>query len=139
VTASVKPPLVLKKRKLSSLQLRLPNFSLGSIGEQRAQRFLIAAGYQVLGTNVRWKLHEVDIIAFDPKVEELVFCEVKTRTSAEFGDPSLAVSKRKISSLNRVAQVFISRHKLKFDYRIDVLSVLPDGIEHYKNVSLYGN
>jgi putative endonuclease len=135
VTESAKQLPELKKRVLSALQQRQHNFSLGAAGEARAARYLISLGYEVLAENTRYKNSEIDIIAFDTKSQELVFVEVKTRSSAGFGHPSKAVTKAKIFSLQKVARMFCKQYQVAFDYRFDTISVLPNAIEHFKNIT----
>ena len=133
--AWVKQPAELKKRQLSQKQLKQHNTALGQAGEERAVQFLKSQNYRILERNVRVKTHEVDIVAFDTAAQELVFVEVKTRTSALFGDPSLAVTARKMRSMQRVAQVYCKRHAVSTPYRFDVIAVLPQQVEHFKNVT----
>ncbi len=134
-TAWVKQPVELKKRQLSQKQLKQHNTALGQTGEERATQFLKSQNYRILDCNVRVKTHEVDIVAFDTAVEELVFVEVKTRATALFGDPSLAVTARKMRSMQRVAQVYCKKHAVSSPYRFDVIAVLPEQVEHFQNVT----
>ena len=132
-TAWVKQPVELKKRQLSQKQLKQHNTALGQAGEERAIQFLKEQNYTIQDTNVRVRTHEVDIVALDESAGELVFVEVKTRATAFFGDPSSAVTKKKIYSLMKVAQVYCKKHSISLPYRFDVLAVLPKNIEHFKN------
>lgn len=75
------------------------------------------------------------MIALDVKTREIVFVEVKTRSSASFGDPSLAVGRLKLRSLAQAARNWVLKRKLANDYRFDIISVLPDQIEHLENVT----
>lgn len=134
-TAWVKQPAELKKRQLSQKQLKQHNTALGHAGEERAIQFLKSQNYRILDHNVRVKTHEVDVVAFDIVAEELVFVEVKTRTTALFGDPSLAVTARKMRSMQRVAAVYCNKHRISTSYRFDVIAVLPEHVEHFKNVT----
>jgi putative endonuclease len=58
----------------------------GNIGEDFTARYLENRGYKVLDRNWRIKEGELDIVLLSPE-KEIVFVEVKTRTSASFGDP----------------------------------------------------
>ena len=58
---------------------------LGIKGEEAATAFLKDKGYRILERNWRMHRHEIDIVAEDD--EYIVFVEVKTRTSREWGDP----------------------------------------------------
>ena len=58
---------------------------IGQTGELRARRFLEEKGYKVAETNWRYRRAEIDLICWDEGI--LVFVEVRTRTSEEFGRP----------------------------------------------------
>jgi putative endonuclease len=135
VTALVKPPPALKKRLLSANQLKQSNFALGSRGETRAVEFLKHKKYQILDTNVRIRNVEIDIIALDSELDELVFIEVKTRSQPFYGDPSHAVDYFKLKSMQSVAAAFRRERHLDKDYRFDIISILPGEIEHFENVT----
>jgi putative endonuclease len=135
VTESVKKPAKLKRRVLSKLQQNQHNFSLGNSGELQAADFLENKGYQIFDTNVRVGTSEIDIVALDEKHEELVFIEVKTRSNSYYGNPSTAVNRDKIRSMNFVANIYLKRSHLDYDYRFDIVAITPEGIEHYENVT----
>lgn len=92
-------------------------------------------GYQILDTNSAYKWYELDIIALDPQHDEIVFVEVKTRGSTFFGNPSSAVNRHKLRSLNRAARQYLRTTGLRNDYRFDIISVTPEGVEHFENVT----
>ena len=126
-----------KKRVLSVSQQTQQNFKLGAAGEQRAVTYLSNKNYQILERNIRLKNSEVDIIALDTTSNELVFVEVKTRTTAYFGDPSQAVSSKKIRSMQLVAREYMHQRHWVGEFRFDVLAVLPNSIEHFENVTWF--
>ena len=97
---------------------------VGAWGEERAAAFLKAAGYAVLGRNVRPNRHdEIDIVARTGEI--LVFIEVKTRRREEFGRPMMAVDKDKRHALNRAAAAYLRKAKFpNLFYRFDVVEVL---------------
>lgn len=107
----------------------------GKQGESRAARFLVSKGYRVLATNVCFGRHEVDLIALDVAQNELVFVEVKTRSGDAFGDPSQAVTGKKIASMGKVATAYLRETGRTEDYRFDILAVLPGTIHHYQNIT----
>ena len=125
----------LKKRKLTTLQESQHKFSFGQKGEKRACDFLIASGFSIIDTNVRFKKDELDIVAFDHKHHELVFVEVKSRQSAELGHPSLAVGRKKIASMKRVAAAFLRSNPEYTDYRFDVITITTEIVEHFENIT----
>jgi putative endonuclease len=138
VIKSAKPLPELKRRVLTLKQKNQHNFRLGEIGEQKAKAFLMKKGYQILDKNSRFKNFEVDIVALDRKYSEIVFVEVKTRFNLNYGNPSLAVNKKKLSSLNKAALFYLKNNKIKNNYRFDIISVTPNKIEHFENVSWLG-
>jgi putative endonuclease len=95
----------------------------GSTGEDLAARYLRADGLEIVERNWRVPAGEVDIIARRPGL--VVFCEVKTRTTDWWGDPSEAVSPIKQARLRRLAACWLSeRRPGPADIRFDVISVI---------------
>src|SRR6185437_15717765 len=76
--------------------------ALGRKGEDLAHRYLRYAGYRVVARNYRpGQDSEIDIVARDGG--KLVFVEVKTRTSADFGSPDRAIDREKQRHILRAA------------------------------------
>jgi putative endonuclease len=96
--------------------------SLGKKGEELAISKLKALKYRILERNFKCRLGEIDIIARDKST--LVFIEVKTRATKDFGGPAAAVHERKQRQLSKVALVYLTQKKL-FDVpaRFDVVAV----------------
>lgn len=94
----------------------------GKLGEDAAKRFLEQKGFRILETNWRYKRLEVDIIAYDGA--ELVFVEVKTRSSKYFGTPEVFVDKRKEKLLAQAAAAYMEVIGHEWTIRFDVVSVL---------------
>ena len=108
---------------------------LGKRGELIARTFLEAKGFEILETNWRHEKDEIDIIAIEH--DELVVVEVKTRSTAYFGDPSEAVGKAKEEFIIRAAEAYIEIHDLNMDTRFDIISIITNSneekIEHIKD------
>ena len=107
--------------------------SLGAWGEEQAARFLEKQKLKIVARNFMTPVGEVDIIARNRK--ELVFVEVKTRSSDAFGGPFAAVGPRKQRQILRAAQWYLADRKSRLQPRFDVIGVWPDGkggacIEH---------
>lgn len=98
--------------------------NLGKNGEKEAVNFLKKEGYLILETNWRYRKLEVDIIA--SKKDELVIIEVKTRSTDEFGDPELFVSKKKQRNLIKAAHQYITQINFNGETRFDIISILQD-------------
>ncbi len=99
---------------------------IGKTGEEKACRYLKRRGYEILERNYRIRNGELDIVA--QKHDELVFVEVKTRTSCEFGTPAEAVNGYKQQHLLHTARHYIHTHQL-YDKaaRFDVIEVRLEG------------
>jgi putative endonuclease len=103
---------------------------LGKKGEEVALRFLKKKGYRIIERNYVCKMGEMDIVAKEK--DALVFVEVKTRTSTDFGPPQLAVNSTKQRQLSKVALNFLKEKKLgDIKARFDVVAILlsPNGEE----------
>lgn len=95
----------------------------GKRGEAAAIIFLKKRGYSILDTNYRCRSGEIDIVARDK--DTIVFVEVKTRTSIEFGLPEESLSFRKEAHLTKVALTYLAHRHIKgASCRFDVVSVL---------------
>jgi putative endonuclease len=78
---------------------------IGDDAERLVSERLIAAGWQILGRQVRVGRAELDIVAVDPSSPaRLVIVEVRTRASRAFGLPEETVDARKRRRLRRAAQ-----------------------------------
>ena len=112
--------------------------SLGDRGEAQAARFLRRKGYKLLGRHDRRRAGELDLVALDGQV--IVFVEVKTRRSAEFGHPAEAVGPEKQRRLTRAALAWLKRYDLLDQpARFDVIAITwpldakHPTIEHFPN------
>lgn len=96
--------------------------SLGKKGEELAVCQLKELRYKILERNFKCSLGEIDIIARDKNI--LVFVEVKTRATRDFGGPAAAVNERKQRQLSRVALTYLNQKKLfHVPARFDVIAV----------------
>ncbi len=114
--------------------------ALGKKGEEIAEKFLIQKGFKIIEKNFRIRGGEIDIVAADKNT--LVYVEVKTRTSNEFGLPEESVTPRKIKFLIRTVKFYRnSRKDLPMLERIDVISIDLSNphkalVRHIQNVTL---
>jgi len=111
---------------------------LGRRGEELAARHLQAAGLAIIDRNWRCGQGEIDIVALD--ADELVFVEVKTRSSTGFGHPLEAITPTKLARLRRLAAAWCAEHPDDHSLiRIDAIGVIagfgePATIDHLKRV-----
>ncbi len=97
--------------------------TLGDTGEKIARKFLVQQGYKIREINYRVSLGEIDIIAEENS--DLVFIEVKTRSSDGFGSPAEAVTIAKQRQIIKVAEYYLSeKNNFDISLRFDVVSVL---------------
>jgi putative endonuclease len=95
----------------------------GVWGEDKADEFLKAKGYRILGRRVRIGVRdELDLVARQGEV--LVFVEVKTRGSEDFGRPIASVDRRKQHTLSRAAVRYLKKLKAPVSFRFDVVEVV---------------
>lgn len=95
----------------------------GITGENFTATYLIERGYQVLDRNWRIREGELDLVALSPD-KEIVFVEVKTRSSAAYGDPLESISAAKLHRIQRLALAWLATHqRLGWPYRIDVAGI----------------
>ncbi len=95
---------------------------LGEKGEELAVRFLKQKGYKIIKQNYKTRIGEIDIIAMDGNA--LVFIEVKTRESIEYGLPFEAVNSAKKRKIANVALLYLKRFKEEAPpCRFDVVSI----------------
>ena len=95
---------------------------LGKRGEDEAVRYLERKGYKIIERNFMCRQGEIDIIALDKNY--IVFIEIKSRTSTEYGLPSESVTERKIKHMTKAIQYYLYKRNLeKENIRIDVMEV----------------
>jgi len=118
----------------------LYNKNLGQQGEQLVENYLMEKGYKILDRNYQKKTGEIDLIAMNPKNDEIVFIEVKTRKSNTFGNPEEAVDPRKLKKIEKTVLLWLmENNKTELHYRIDIISLELKGkmqITHLENVTL---
>ena len=85
---------------------------LGEKGEELAREFLQNLGYKIIAMNWRERKFEIDLIATDKK--EVVFVEVKTRSTDFFGNPEEAVTIKKQRHLIEGADFYIQENEIVF-------------------------
>jgi len=109
--------------------------SLGERGEEVAARHLAAKGLQILERGFRVRCGEIDLIAREG--EELVFVEVKTRSTTGCGDPLEAVTEAKRRRILRAASLYLQStgawdHPCRFD--LVAVRLGPGGAEEVEHV-----
>lgn len=127
------------------MSTRLSTRSRGQAGEAAAARFLGKQRYKIIARN--WRpgnalRGEVDCIAWDETARTRVLCfiEVKARRNNEQGAPQEAVNASKQRQLSRLANAFISLHKLSdVPCRFDVVEVWLGANDQAERYALHRN
>jgi putative endonuclease len=97
----------------------------GILGEKLAKDFLKKRGYRIWEANYRCPEGEVDLIA--KHKDYLVFIEVRTKKSTDFGTPEESITSAKKERLRAIASHYQQTHdNLPPLWRIDVVAVELD-------------
>ena len=96
--------------------------NFGKQGEQLAKAFLEAADYEILEENWTFGKSEIDLIAY--KDQKIIFVEVKTRRSNNYGDPEDFVLMPKKQQMTRAADEYIHLMSHQGEVRFDIISIL---------------
>ena len=109
---------------------------LGQAGETAAGTFLTGLGYTILRQGYRYRRAEVDLIA-QLGSGLLVFVEVKTRSSAQYGFPEEFVTERKRQLFRLAAEQYQLELDWQGDIRFDILALRQTStgfhIEHFED------
>lgn len=95
---------------------------LGDWGEALAVEHLLYLGYTILNLNWRCQYLEVDIIAKENNT--IVFVEVKTRSSLNYGDPLLEISDKKYQRILNAAEQYMELLDDDFNLRFDIITII---------------
>lgn len=108
----------------------------GLRGEDLAAQYLQEQGLVVLSKNWRCREGELDLVATDRR--KLIVCEVKTRTSTNYGHPAEAVTAEKANRIRRLSRHWRTAHNVRWcQERFDIIAITwPPGdlprLQHFK-------
>jgi putative endonuclease len=115
--------------------LRKSRTKIGQLGEELAREYLKNKRLNIIDTNFRCSLGEIDIVA--RKSKAFRFVEVKYRRSTEYGLPQDSVVKRKQQRIRNAAIIWLKNRHLPIDSEIhfDVLAITEQrGKTEYKYI-----
>ncbi|MDO4541677.1 MAG: YraN family protein [Bacillota bacterium] len=108
---------------------------LGRRGEDEVCRRLKKQGFRLLAQNYTIRGGEIDLIM--TKDEKIIFVEVKTRSSREYGDALESITYRKKQSLVRAAEIFLQERSLSHcDVAFWAAAVYTDTQEKIEKVEI---
>lgn len=122
---------------MPGVRRRSPAQAAGDAAEALVAARLAAAGWRVLGRNVRAGRFELDIVAVDPgPPAALVVVEVRWRARRDFGLPEETVDHRKRAHVRAGAFGLLARGRLAEDgpplpalpLRLDLVVVEPPAV-----------
>ena len=103
---------------------------LGKEGEGIAKIYLQKQGYEILDENWTSGKSEIDLIALKNRI--IIFVEVKTRSSAAFGEPEDFVERHKHKQMELAATAYIAIMNHRYDIRFDIIAITFTNSEEYK-------
>ena len=109
----------------------------GKQGQNIAKRYLLNKGYVFIAEHFTGTRGEIDLIFKDG--DQMVFVEVKTRSSERFGTAFEAITWSKRKKLFDTAIEYLERHAINTDnFRIDgvgvVMGVAEPQLRHWINI-----
>ncbi|MFT4147580.1 MAG: YraN family protein [Micrococcaceae bacterium] len=113
---------------------------LGKYGENIAVAYLESAGYGIIDRRFTTSSGEIDIVARNEQA--LIFVEVKSRSSYEFGHGAEAIGPLKLERMKVCFLEWIRARNVKtsLELRLDLISILIEEgkspyLEHFEAVS----
>jgi len=118
--------------------MKMSRQEVGKLGEKLARKFLQKRGYHIQETNFHCREGEIDIVA--QQKDYLVFIEVRTKSSLDFGSPEESITSAKKEKLIASALTYINAHQnLPSSWRIDVVAIEIDQNGKTKRIELIEN
>lgn len=111
----------------------MDNLEIGQQAELVACHFLEKKGLKLLAKNYRCKLGEIDLIMLDQN--DVVFVEVRARSSDDFGGAVESVTKTKQRKVIKTATHFLLAQKWldKVECRFDIIGITQNQIDWIKD------
>ena len=116
------------------------NKEKGDLGEKLAREYLIKNKFDILDSNYKAETGEIDIVS--KYNDEIIFVEVKSRNSINYGYPSEAINSTKKSRIINTAKYYIlEKNIINTSIRFDVIEVYlkKNKINHIENAFCGGD
>jgi putative endonuclease len=111
--------------RLTELQIK------GKAGEDEALSYLVRQGLTLIERNFRCRGGEIDLIMQDGG--EVVFVEVRKRSSRRYGGAAASVTAAKQSRLIVAAHMFLQRYRKPAACRFDIVAIDQNAISWLKD------
>lgn len=116
--------------------MKAAHLDLGKIGENAAAAVLEKKGFTILDKNWRYRHLELDLVCENGS--QIVFVEVRTRSSATHGGPQASITATKRRRLIKAALAWLRvNNAWERPCRFDVLCLIGNAnsfcLEHYQN------
>jgi putative endonuclease len=110
-----------------------PRKQIGELGERIAANYFKARGCEILEMNFEnkfgYRQGEIDVVVRDPKSEEIIFAEVKTRKkgTSNASAPEMAISQAKYRKLSKIISSYLRKKEwLDRNWRLDAIAIELD-------------
>ncbi|MFW5657914.1 MAG: YraN family protein [Bacteroidota bacterium] len=100
------------------------NIEKGHKSEEAATIWLKQKGYFIRHRNWRYIKDEIDIVAENK--DYIVFVEVKSRTSLDYGSPADNITEKKMRFNIRAAQAYIDMYEIDKEARFDLMIIVDE-------------
>ena len=105
---------------------------VGNIAEDRAVKYLVGLGYEIVERNFYSKFGEIDIIAKKDKI--LHFVEVKYGKNF---DPVYAITPKKLDKIIKTINFYILKKRLNLSFSVDAIIIRGKEIELLENITIF--
>ncbi len=103
------------------------NQQTGMRGEELAKQYLESLNFTILETN--WKTHHLEVDLIAQNQNNIIFCEVKTRSSTKMGAPESFVTSQKQRNLIKAAHQYVTQKNINKEVRFAIIGVVFKGDE----------
>lgn len=106
---------------------------IGDQKEQLAKAYLVQHQLRFIEQNFHCKWGEIDLIFQDPTSNQLVFVEVRYRSSKQYGGAAASITPAKQQKIKKSALFYLSQRKIEPNLRFDVIAIDGNEINWIQN------
>lgn len=110
----------------------------GQVCENIARDYLEQQGLLFLQAGYQCRYGEVDLVMHDCRQDQIVFVEVRARSTQDYGDPVETVTKHKANKQLKTALLYLQRHfTSEPGYRFDIIAINITNASRLPNPAAY--